>query len=170
MEKEEAMKSMTGIVALIVVSVLMTGPSCLAISDMKSGIGIRAGYSVNPDQFVIGAQSIMGAAKGKIDFSPSLDYGMGDGGSLLTANVDGSLNLFSPPGSKLVFYAGGGPTFAFIFPDEGDSDTEIGLTLLAGIKVPAGEKNFYNLVARFGIGDIPDFKILFGYMFGLGKK
>lgn len=156
--------------ALLAVMSLFITPVQADMRDLKSGIGIRAGYGVNPDQFIIGGQAIMGALKGRVDFSPSLDYGTGDNVSLITANLDGSLNLVSPPGAKFLFYVGGGPTLVFVDPDNGDSDTEIGLTLLGGVKIAAGEKNFYNLVARFGIGDVPDFKILFGYMFGLGKK
>jgi hypothetical protein len=68
------------------------------------------------------------------------------------------------------FYIGAGPTIAIIDPEFGDGDTEIGLSLLGGFKIAAGNNNFYNVSARFGIGDIPDFKILFGYMFGLGNK
>lgn len=156
--------------ALPVAIFLFIAPAQADMRDLKSGIGIRAGYSVNPDQFVIGGQAIMGALKGRVDFSPSLDYGTGDNLSLIAANIDGSLNLVSPPGAKFLFYVGGGPTLVFYDPDNGESDTEIGLTLLGGVKIAAGEKNFYNLVARFGIGDVPDFKILFGYMFGFGKK
>ena len=155
---------------MLTVSLMVSNISDAVAGDMKRGIGIRAGYSVNPDQFVVGGQAIWGALKGRIDFSPSLDFGFGDHVTATTINFDGTLNLLTPPGSKMTLYVGGGPTLAVYSPEVGDGDTEIGLTLLGGFKVAAGEKNFYNIVARFGFGDIPDFKILFGYMFGLGSK
>jgi hypothetical protein len=160
------------LISLFVLLVILIGANMSygATGDMKRGIGIRAGYGVNPDQFIVGGQAIWGALKGKVDFSPSLDFGFGDNATVTTINFDGTLNLVSAPGAKMKFYIGAGPTIAIINPEFGDGDTEIGLSLLGGIKIGAGEKNFYNISARFGIGDIPDFKFLFGYMFGLGSK
>lgn len=163
------MKKVTCLAGLIAIFVLLMGASCFAEAGMKRGLGIKAGYSIDPDQFTIGGQSIL-ASYGKIDLAPSLDFGTGDGGKVVTLNADGTLNLVTLPRSNITFYVGAGPTLALIYPDEGDSDTEIGLSLLGGFKVEAGNNNFYNLVARIGIGDIPEFKILVGYMFGLGEK
>jgi hypothetical protein len=160
------------ILSLFVLLVVLAGANMSygATGDMKRGIGIRAGYGVNPDQFIVGGQAIWGALKGKVDFSPSLDFGFGDNATVTTINFDGTINLIKPPGANMLFYVGGGPTIAIISPEKGGGDTEIGLTLLGGIKIGAGDKNYYNIVARFGFGDIPDFKLLFGYMFGLGSK
>jgi len=164
------MKKMLLVLSIITALMFVTAPGYADMRDMKTGIGMRAGLSLDPDQFVIGAQAMMGAVKGKIDFSPSLDFGTGDNLSLIAINLEGTLNLVSPPGAKFIFYLGGGPTAVFYSPDGGDSDSEVGLSLTGGIKIAAGQKNFYNVKAMIGLGDIPEIKILFGYMFGLGQK
>jgi len=133
-----------------------------------TGIGIRAGIGVRPDQFVAGAQAVM-AVMGKfadvVDFAPSVDVGAGDNVTVLTLNPDIRL-AFSPPKSDVSFYGQVGPTFAFIDPKHGDGDTEIGLTLSSGLAFPMGRSNLYTLEVRFGIGDIPDLRVLSGLQFG----
>ncbi len=59
-----------------------------------------------------------------------------------------------------------GPTVMIWTPEHGDGDTEIGLTLGLGARMPLGESGWYNIEGRFGIGDIPDVKILLGVFFG----
>lgn len=158
------------LITMMLIILALYGPANAGDPAMKRGMGIYGGYSINPDQIVIGGQAILGTLKGDIDFSPSVDFGFGDHLTVVTVNFDASLNLFKAPGSKMKIYVGAGPTLGIYDPEYGSGDTEIGLTLLGGVKIAAGEKNFYNIVGRIGLGDIPDFKILFGYMFGLGSK
>lgn len=140
-----------------------------AANSPRMGLGLRPlGFSINPDQYVVGVQAVMGKYyRGRL--APSVDFGFGDNATVITGNFDLKIDLFSPPKSEAVFYVGGGPTLSYISPDVGDSDTEIGLSLLGGIKLSMSEKNYYNIEARFGIGDIPDFKLLAGVMFGFGR-
>lgn len=140
-----------------------------AADEAKMGLGLRPlGFSINPDQYVLGAQAVLGTYyRGR--FAPSVDFGFGDNVTVITGNFDLKIDLFSPPKSESVFYVGAGPTLSYISPDVGESDTEIGLSLLGGVKLGMSEKNYYNIEARFGIGDIPDFKLLAGVMFGFGS-
>jgi len=131
----------------------------------SNGYGIRAGYGSNPDQFVIGGQALLGEFMKIARFAPSIDYGSGDNVSTFTFNAD-VLLLLKPPKSSLAFYVAGGPTVTYWDADKGGSDTEIGATLTGGVRLPMGKAGFYNLEARFGIGDIPDLRILLGIMFG----
>jgi hypothetical protein len=145
---------------------------CLGVSGAgaaaQHGIGlIPVGFSINPDQYVIGLQAALKEYH-KMTFAPSVDLGFGDDVTLVTANFDLKLDLFTPPGSASILYAGAGGTIAYIDPKKGDSDTEIGMSLIGGIKLGLGRKNYYNIEARYGIGDIPDFKLLGGIMFGFG--
>lgn len=152
----------------VVIAGGLTAPTAMA-DDAKLGFGLRPlGFSINPDQYVLGVQAVLGKYyRGR--FAPSVDFGFGDNVTVITGNFDFKIDLFSPPKSRSVFYAGAGPTLSYITPDGGDSDTEIGLSLLGGIKLGMNEKNYYNIEARFGVGDIPDFKLLAGVMFGFGS-
>lgn len=128
--------------------------------------GLRGGYSSNPDQFVIGLQSIMGKTLGFARFAPSIDVGFGDNQTTLLLNGDLRIISLSPPSSNSSFYAGFGPNLAWFKFKNIDSDTEVGLSLFGGLTLPMGRSNRYNLEARYGIGDMPDFKILLGIYFG----
>jgi hypothetical protein len=129
------------------------------------GVGVRAGFGLQPDQFVAGVQAVMGKIANVVRFAPSADVGFGDNVTVLTLNPDFRL-AFSPPKSDAIFYGQVGPTIALIDPKHGDGDTEIGLTLSGGLNFPMGTGNLYTLEARIGIGDIPDIRVLFGLQFG----
>lgn len=138
--------------------------------EANSHYGIRPlGFGLNPDQYVLGLQAALGHVK-IARFAPSLDIGFGDGQTLTSANLDVLLDVFSPPKARAGFYVGGGLGLHIIDRDIEDKYTEFGLNLLAGIKIPFGERHYYNLESRFGVGiaEVPDFRLLFGVMFGFG--
>lgn len=136
----------------------------------SKGYGLNIGYGTNPDQFVIGAQAVLGKTLGFMRFAPSIDAGFGDDMSTYLFNADFHVLTFSPPGSPAGIYAGTGASLAvFDFSNDG-SDTEIGLNLITGLTFPMGQKNEYNLEVRFGIADMPDLRIQFGIMFGSRAK
>jgi len=150
-----------------VCSVAIGTSNCTAESS-KVSLGLRPlGFSVNPDQYTLGLQFVFGKVT-VMRFAPSVDIGFGDSQTVTTFNLDLRTDLFSPPKANAKFYGGLGPTISLNRPDVGVSDTEIGLSLVAGLKMPFGSRNYYNLETRFGFGDIPDFKLLMGVMFGFG--
>jgi hypothetical protein len=69
--------------------------------------------------------------------------------------------------TSLHFYGSAGPTLVLDSPGKGDNGIEIGLSLVAGMKIPMNKENRYNLEVRFGIGDIPDLKLMLGILFGV---
>ena len=158
------------IVVVAVGLVVGIGPSFAFAGENSHGvgIGIRAGFGLQPDQFVAGAQAVMGKIAKVARFAPSADVGVGNDATVLTLNPDIRF-AFSPPKSDALFYGQLGPTIAFIDPKHGDGDSEIGLTLSGGLAFPMGTSNLYTLEVRFGIGDIPDLRMLFGIQFGGGK-
>jgi len=158
---------------LVVLITLLLSTMTWAQSSSNSpskGFGLRTGYGTNPDQFVIGAQTVLGKTLGFMRFAPSIDAGFGDDMSSYLFNADFRVLSFSPPGSPAGLYAGTGACIAvYDFSNDG-SDTEVGLNLLAGLTFPMGRKNEYNLEVRFGIGDMPDLRVLFGIMLGSRSK
>ncbi len=128
--------------------------------------GARAGFSADPDQFVIGGQAAIGSIMPMIQLVPSLDFGFGNGVTITAVNIDLQYNLPSLPKVSPNFYIGAGPTFVMADHD-GGSNTDIGLSLLAGLRIPMTGLTYYNLETRFGLADVPDLKVLLGIMFGL---
>ena len=152
-------KSLAGI--LLAFGFLTLVPAAPKAAPVGPALGIRAGFSRNPDQFVIGAQAELGSL-GLATIAPSIDLGLGDGSDVTAANLDLRWYLFPLPQTGIQFYAAAGPTAVFA-----NSQSEIGLSLTAGAKIPMKGTGRYNVEARFGIGDIPDLKVMLGILFGL---
>lgn len=118
------------------------------------GFGIKAGLGLNPDQFVLGAQYSLGKALGIFRVVPAIHVGFGDI-TTVDFNVDFLARLVTKD-SGFGFYAGAAPTFI-----TGDGFDEFGVTLIGGVQVPIIKNKATNIEARFGLGDLPDFRLLF---------
>jgi len=136
-------------------------PAVSKAAPVGAALGIRAGFSQKPDQFVVGAQAELGKL-GMATIAPSVDLGFGDGTELTAVNLDFRWYLFPLPQTGIHFYAAAGPTAVFV-----NSESDVGSSLTAGAKIAMKGNGRYNLEARFGIGDIPDLKILLGILFGI---
>jgi len=126
----------------------------------RDGLGIRTGMSVGPDQFLIGAQGELGPVIGPAFLVPSLDIGIDDPTTAI-ANLDLRWYLLPLPETSIHFYGSAGPTVVL------SPGTEVGLSLAAGVDIPMRGQRRYNIEARFGFGDIPDFKIVGALVFGM---
>lgn len=151
------------LVGLFAVCLISTAQSQGMLS--RNGLGPYMGYSSNPDQVVFGGQGNFALTDSPIHFAPAIDFGFGDDITVTTLNFDITYD-FVPSSGKVVFFVGAGPTVAFYSADQVDG-SEAGLTLTLGAALPAGLQNSWNFAARIGVGDIPDVKFQFGYLFGL---
>jgi hypothetical protein len=134
--------------------------SAQAQSDGAAGLGwgLRAGLGLSPDQIVLGAQYSLGKKFKITRVVPSIDVGFGD--NVTTVDINGDvLFRITVPDADFGFYGGGGPTMAF-WDFDGGSQWELGLSLVLGTQVSLFKSNATNLEARFGISDIPDFRLL----------
>ena len=129
-------------------------------------LGPRGGYDFDSDHIVLGAEAEFGQVLQVFRFAPSIDLEPGDH-TPVTLNSDFRLYLFNLPESGLRFYGSAGPTLLIDSHDKGGNDTGIGLSLVAGVKIPMKGVNRYNVETRFGIGDIPDFKLMLTVLFGI---
>ena len=127
-------------------------------------LGARIGLDNSASQFLIGAQGEFGRFAGSAVLAPSLDFSLGGDGT--AANLDLRWYLLPLPESGLTFYGAAGPTL-FFTSGKGASSTEFGLSLTAGMKIPMRGGNKYNFEVRFGFGDIPDLRFMFGILFGI---
>jgi hypothetical protein len=151
---QKSKSAVTGIIFLVLIWLL---PSS---AGADSAIGPRAGYDFDTDNLVLGAEAELGRAFQSFRFAPSVDFELGDN-TVTALNSDFRLYLFYLPETGLHFYGSVGPTLVL------NSQTEIGLSLVAGVKIPMQRQKRYNLELRFGIGDIPDLKLMMSILFGI---
>jgi hypothetical protein len=147
---------------LFVILLGLNGSNALAQDGQSPsglGFGLRAGFGLDPDQFVIGAQVSLGKAFAITRVVPSVDVGFGDNVTTIDFNADFLLRLIVE-NTSFGLYGGGGPTLAFLDFKNSDSKWELGLSVVVGAQVPIIKKHATNIEARFGIGDIPDFRLL----------
>jgi len=153
------MKSLT---RFAVAGVLAAAAFAVA-SPASAQFGVRAGYSFEPDQVVLGAHYSIPVSAPSLYFIPSGEVAFGD--ELFTLNANGDLVYrFSTSGSVKP-YVGGGVTLAMYDPDaEGaDSQTEFGANALGGIWLNTEGSTPWFIEGKFGLTDeVPDFKIMAG--------
>jgi hypothetical protein len=162
---------MTHRAAVLVLALAVLVPAGAPALDLAPrDFHLRAGVSLNPDQFHFGVQAGIGDQKG-IGFRPSLDLGLGNGVHLLSLNGD-VLYRFEGK-SRLQSFLGGGPALSLVDVTDGVGESE-GVTadlvghLVAGLSwlPPKGKSGWrYFVEARAGFGDTPDFKLTLGIGF-----
>ena len=151
--------------AAIVGCILLMSATAALAGDESRSYGGRVGYGDDPDQFVCGLQADVGEVYRLTHFVPSIDAGFGNDVTTLTFN--GDLKVYLPlPKSTVMFYGLAGPAITIWSADSGGSDTEIGAYLGLGARMGLSTSGWYNLEARFGIGDVPDLRIMLGVLFG----
>lgn len=128
------------------------------------GFGLRAGLGLDPDQFALGGQFSLGKKLGIARVVPSIDLGFGDNLTTVAFNTDFLLRLIVED-ANFGFYGGAGPTVALFDFNRGGSDWKVGLSVVAGTQLPLFRNRATNLEARFSIGNIPDFRLLFVVVF-----
>lgn len=157
------------IAILAVVSICIFSNSMAHAKPVNTGhaFGFRAGLGQDPDQFVVGAFAVMGKLGPRARVVPSVDIGFGDNKTVTNLNLDLRWYLISLPESGVKLYGSAGPTLALISANKGGNNTEFGVTLTAGARIPMRGGKRYNVEARFGFGDIPDFRVMIGVLFGM---
>jgi hypothetical protein len=120
--------------------------------------GIRAGISVDPDQFYFGGHLETSPLIDRLHFRPNIEVGFGDDLVLIGLNMEFVYKF--PRRSGWGIYAGAGPALnVFMFDD--DTNTDAGFNILLGVE------NSRGLFFEFKIGaiDSPDFKFGVGWTF-----
>ncbi len=133
----------------------------------QGGVGIRAGASIDPDQFYFGGHLDVGPVVEQLWFRPNLEIGLGSNRTLVGVNFEFAYWLpLSDTPWKL--YLGGGPAVNIIRSDQdrpgrlsGNTDVEGGFNLLVGF---AHQEGFFTEV-KVGALDSPELKIGVGYSF-----
>jgi len=122
------------------------------------GFGLKAGIGFSPTQFVVGAQYSLGKGLGIFRLMPNAHLGFGDA-TTFDFNLDFLARVIAKD-AGFGFYAGAAPSFV-----TGDGGSGFGFTVVAGTQLPILKGHATNLEARFGTGDVPDFRILAAIVF-----
>ncbi len=152
------------IVVLALLGAALVSPG-LAQSDQGSrslagiGFGLKGGFGTSPDQVVLGAQYSLGKRISVFRLVPNLEIGFGDAATTADFSLD-FLARAQVEGSSLAFFAGGAPTLGLA-----NDKVNVGVSLVGGVQLPILERHATNVEARFGVGDIPDFRALFTIIF-----
>ena len=128
-----------------------------AFAQLKGGL--RAGVSGGPTQFVLGGHVETAEIVERLTFRPSVDLGVGNGGTIVGLNIEFAYWLPAKT-DPWKFYLGAGPA-ANIVHAAGFTDVFGGFNLLGGVQHTSG----LFVEMKGGIADSPDFKFLVGYQF-----
>lgn len=166
---------MSAVNILLCYCIIVFGTTSVAVSQpttARYGFGPQAGFSIDPGQLIVGGQAIFRLSDSPIHLGTSIDFGMGADQTITTLYFDVTYDFVSDD-SRTVWYAGGGPTVAFIAHDDEDgvpglNETKGGVTLIGGVRLTVGERSFFNASFRPSFGDVHELKFMIGYMFGFG--
>ena len=120
--------------------------------------GIKAGASVNPDQFYFGAHVQTAPLADEWRFRPNVEIGLGNDVTVVALNLEFIYKF--PSSREWSLYAGGGPALNIIDTEQ-ITNSEEGLSFLAGLVHTRG---LFGEV-KFGVLEYSDFKIAVGYSF-----
>jgi len=124
-------------------------------------IGLRTGFSLSPDDFVIGGHYRTPPIADQLYFVPSAEVGFGDV-TMVAFNAD--LHYVIDVKSKLDPYVGAGMTINWFDADgPGNSDTEVGGGIIGGLLLGETSHGRLFLEVKLGLGDVPDAKFLVGW-------
>jgi hypothetical protein len=134
-----------------------------AMAQME--FGMRAGVSIDPDQFHFGAHIITEPLIDKLSFRPNLEIGVGSDVTAIAANFEFAYQIPIPE-RDFSIYVGAGPAlniyrFGDSFPQGRDTDAGGGFNILFGLEHENG------LMGEIKVGtiDSPEVKITVGYTF-----
>lgn len=148
---------------------------CIAIAlfaqaSASAGWGPRVGLSSDPDQIFGGFQWNLGEVATNLRAMPSAELGLGDDVFRVAGNI-GIHYMFTGGTSRWGPYLGGELSLNYLDFDRpagfagDDSDTELGISLAAGVETRLTSGKILNLELRFGLENTPDVQVHAGWIF-----
>lgn len=151
------MKTRWAVLAGIVLFVLALVPLPAVAGD----IGLRTGFALSPDDFVIGGHYRTPPIADYLYFVPSAEVGFGDA-TMVAFNAD--LHYLIQVKSRLAPYVGAGMTINWFDSNgPGNSDTTVGGGIIGGLLLGQTKSGRLFLEVKLGLGDVPDAKFLVGW-------
>ena len=142
---------------------LVLGLACWlmpAVASAQVAPGLRAGVSIDPDQFYVGGHLETDPLVERLVFRPNVEIGFGDDVTLAAFNFE-FVWKFPRGRSPWGFYAGGGPAINLYQFDGPGDEADAGFNFVGGLENRQGL--FFEF--KLGVVDSPDFKFGVGYTF-----
>jgi hypothetical protein len=136
----------------------LAGLLMTAAAAEAQGLGVRAGASVDPDQFYFGGHFETAPLADNLRFRPNVEIGVGNDVTVAALNFEFAYHFDAQ--SPWHIYAGAGPALN-VFNVDSDTSSEGGFNILVGVQHQGGL--FFEVKA--GMLDSPDFKVGVGYVF-----
>jgi hypothetical protein len=127
-----------------------------AVPAAAQEAGVRAGVSVDPDQFFFGGHLETAPLVDRLHFRPNVEIGVGDTVTVVAFTLEFAYHF--PTGGNWYTYACGGPALNVI-RFNGNTNSEGGFNLLLGVQHNSG----LFAEVKAGLADSPDFKVGVGY-------
>lgn len=148
---------------LFLAGLMILLPSCSAMA--QTGFGLRAGVTIDPDQFHFGGHYITEPLISKLSFRPNLEIGIGSDVTSVAANFEFAFQI-PVPKSDFSAYIGAGPALnIYRFGETGNrpADTDAG----GGFNVLVGVEHEEGLFGELKVGtvDSPEIKLTVGFTF-----
>lgn len=135
--------------------------------ELHYPVGFRAGWTSWEDvgQAHFGAHVAMGEIMENVLFTPNVEIGIGDNLTVATINGDFAWPLSELTNGSWGLYLGGSLGLVWVDPEQGDANSDLGLSALGGItrRFASGHDGF--LEVRAGVLDSPGLKVTLGYNF-----
>ena len=122
--------------------------------------GLRAGVSVDPDQFYVGAHVETTPIVERLVFRPNIEVGFGDNVTLAAFNFEAAWK-FPQRSGPWGFYAGGGPAINWYHVSGPGDDARPGFNFLGGLE---NRRGFF-FEFKVGADSSPNFKFGVGMTF-----
>jgi hypothetical protein len=132
--------------------------SLAAPAAAQMSTGIRAGASVDPDQFYFGGHVETRELADNVTFRPNIEVGIGDDVTLVAFNFE--LAYKFQTNSRWRPYVAAGPALN-VYDSSDDTDARGGFNIAIGAEHGGG---LFGEV-KFGLIDSPDFKFGVGFRF-----
>ena len=152
------MMTMTRLLSVALVTLGMLGAAAPARAQ---SVGVRAGASVDPDQFYFGGHLETPPLVDRVHLRPNLEIGVGDHVTLVGVNIE-AVYKYPLPRNPWTVYGGGGPAINYYNFENDESDTQAGFNFVGGLEHEHGL--FFEI--KVGVGDTPNLKFGIGYAFG----
>lgn len=149
------------VVLLVGMMILLASGNALAQMEF----GVRAGASIDPNQFHFGGHIISDPLISNLTFRPNLEIGIGSDATGFAANLEFAYHI-PVPNSDFSAYIGAGPAlnvFRFSESRNRPGDTKVG----GGFNILVGIEHQDGLFGEFKVGtiDSPEVKITVGFTF-----
>jgi hypothetical protein len=132
-----------------------------ALASAQVAPGLRAGVSVDPDQFYVGGHLETDPIVERLVFRPNVEIGFGDDVTLAAFNFEFLWKFPQQRGGPWGFYAGGGPAINLYQVEGPGDDAKPGFNFVGGLE---NRRGFF-FEFKVGVENSPDFKFGVGLTF-----